>query len=148
MSCFSSGFSLRCLKRPNKKRFTRSEMAGLFFCLASVKGAGLLFCPAAIQPHTSVYSTFCAVHAELYRPRRKTAHRALQWLFRLFALFCRCRMAVHPAMLYSLRHAGWHTSAQSTYTDTRYRHHAGHCAGQHSRPIIIRYIRAQRRALL
>lgn len=38
-------------------------MAGLFFCLASAEGAGLLFCPAAIQPHTSVYSAFCAVHA-------------------------------------------------------------------------------------
>lgn len=25
--------------------------------------AGLLFCPAAIQPHTSVYSVFCAVNA-------------------------------------------------------------------------------------
>ena len=38
-------------------------MAGLFFCLASSEGAGLLFCPAAIQPNTSVYSAFCAVHA-------------------------------------------------------------------------------------
>ena len=38
-------------------------MAGLFFCLASAEGAGLLFCPAAIQPHTSVYSVFCAVNA-------------------------------------------------------------------------------------
>lgn len=33
-------------------------MAGLFFCLASAEGAGLLFCPATIQPHTSVYSGF------------------------------------------------------------------------------------------
>lgn len=38
-------------------------MTGLFFCLASAEGAGLLFCPAAIQPHTSVYSAFCAVRA-------------------------------------------------------------------------------------
>lgn len=37
-------------------------MAGLFFCLASVEGAGLLFCPAAIQPHTSVYSAFFAIN--------------------------------------------------------------------------------------
>ena len=47
-------------------------MAGLFFCLASAEGAGLLFCPAAIQPHTSVYSVFCAVNA-FY-----TAHAAKQ----------------------------------------------------------------------
>ena len=66
-------------------------MAGLFFCLASVKGAGLLFCPAAIQPHTSVYSTFCAVHAELYRPHHKTAHRALETIFLQFVSFCRRR---------------------------------------------------------
>ena len=38
-------------------------MAGLFFCLASANGAGLLFCPATIQPHASVYSAFCVVHA-------------------------------------------------------------------------------------
>ena len=38
-------------------------MAGLFFCLAPAEGAGLLFCPAAIQPHTSVYSAFCSVNA-------------------------------------------------------------------------------------
>lgn len=38
-------------------------MAGLFFCLASAEGAGLFFCPAKIQPNTSVYSAFCSVHA-------------------------------------------------------------------------------------
>lgn len=38
-------------------------MAGLFFCLASAWGVGLFFCPAAIQPHTSVYSGFYSVHA-------------------------------------------------------------------------------------
>lgn len=38
-------------------------MAGLFFCLASAEGAGLLFCPIAIQPDTIVYSVFCTVHA-------------------------------------------------------------------------------------
>ena len=62
-------------------------MTGLFFCLASAECAGLLFCPATIQPNTSVYSEFCAVHATLYRPRSKTAHGALQKLFRLFAAF-------------------------------------------------------------
>ena len=56
-------------------------MAGLFFCLASAEGAGLLFCPDAIQTHASIYGVFCAIHAKLYRPRRKTAHRALQWRF-------------------------------------------------------------------
>lgn len=36
---------------------------GFFFCLASAEGAGLLFCPYTIHPHTSVYSAFCVVHA-------------------------------------------------------------------------------------
>lgn len=61
---------------------TPPTLAGLFFCLASDEGAGLLFCPAAIQPHTSVYSAFFIVHAKLYHKHRKTAHRALQGRFR------------------------------------------------------------------
>lgn len=66
-------------------------MAGLFFCLASAEGAGLLFCPAAIQPHTIVYSAFCSVNAILYRPRHKTARRALQALFLQFVPLSRHR---------------------------------------------------------
>ena len=92
-------------------------MAGLFFCLASTEGAGFLFCPAAIQPHTSVYSVFCVVH-ELYRLDLKSVYAALQELFRLFATFCAYYPAVHPAMLYSLQGAGGHTdkrSASSTH---------------------------------
>ena len=63
MFCSFSGFSLRCLRRLNKKYSARPLLTGLFFCLASAKGAGILFCPAAIQPHTSVYSAFCRVNA-------------------------------------------------------------------------------------
>ena len=40
-------------------------LAGLFFCLAPAEGAGLLFCPATIQPNTSVHSAFCFVHATI-----------------------------------------------------------------------------------
>lgn len=50
MFCSFSGFSLRCLRRLNKKHFTRSEMAGLFFCLASAEGCrafALLCCNVA-----------------------------------------------------------------------------------------------------
>ena len=64
-------------------------MAGLFFCLASAEGAGLLFCPATIQHHTSVYSSLYSVYASVYRPRRKTAHGALQGRFLLFTPFYR-----------------------------------------------------------
>ena len=74
LSCSFSGFSRRYLRRPNKKHFTRSEMAGLFFCLASAEGAGLLFFHAAIQPHTSVYSAFCPVHAVIPPAQQNSAH--------------------------------------------------------------------------
>jgi len=40
-------------------------MAGLFFCLAFAEGAGLLFCPAAIQTNTSVYRAFSRVNASI-----------------------------------------------------------------------------------
>ena len=43
--CSFSGFSLRCLRRLNKKHFTRSEMAGLFFCLASAEGCRAFLLP-------------------------------------------------------------------------------------------------------
>lgn len=53
--------------------FTPPTLAGIFFCLASAEGAGLLFCPATMQHHTSVYGAFCAVNAEFY-----TAHTTKQ----------------------------------------------------------------------
>lgn len=48
------------------------------------------------------------------------------------------------AAIYHLRHAGAYHIACTAYTDTRYQRHAGRYTGQHSRPIIIRYIREQR----
>lgn len=42
---------------------TPPQSGGVFFCLASAEGAGLLFCLVAIQPRTSVYSGFSAVRA-------------------------------------------------------------------------------------
>ena len=40
-----------------------ANVAGIFFCLAPAEGAGLLFFHAAIQPNTSVYGGFYAIHA-------------------------------------------------------------------------------------
>lgn len=86
-------------------------MAGFFFCLASAEGVGLLFCPAAIQPHTSVYSGFYYVHARLYRHRNKTAHRDLQGLFLQFVPLSRRRYQTD-------------TSSYNTVCDTLERAHA------------------------
>lgn len=118
-------------------------MAGLFFCLASANGAGLLFCPAAIQPHTSAFTTAFISSMQLYRPRRKTAHGALQKLFRLFAAFFRCCVAVYPAILHHLRHAGAYHSAAAPPAHTGYQRSAGRCTGQRIPPIIIMYIRVR-----
>ena len=132
-----------CLKRLNKKHSTRSEMAGLFFCLASAEGAGLLFCPATIQPHTSVYSGFYIIH-ELYHPHNKTVHRALQALFLRFDLFHRPRYQTdtsgYNATCATLEHI---TAPGRPPVHTRYQRHAERRTGQRSRPIIIRYIRVQ-----
>lgn len=100
-----------------------------------------------MQRHTSVYSAIYAVHAELYHLGVKSVYKALQGLFRLFAPFCACHPAAHFAMLYILQGAGGHTSKRSASTDTRDTTAAPErCAAHHSRPIIIRHIRVQRRA--
>lgn len=118
-------------------------MAGLFFCLASAEGAGLLFYLDAIQPHTGIYSMFCAVNAII----PPTLQNRAQGFTGAFPAICRVFSAVvwrvHPAILHRLRRAGEPTSARTACTDTRYHRHAGRYTGQHSRPIIIRYIRVR-----
>lgn len=47
----------------------------------------------------------------------------------------------HKPPIHYLHSTRGHTIKRSTSTDTRYHRHAGRCAGQHSRHIIIRYIR-------
>lgn len=59
--------------------------------------------------------------------------------------FCLAPAEGAGLFFFGLRHAGWHTVKRSTSIDTRYHRHAGRCTDQHSRPIIIRYIRMQRR---
>ena len=67
------------------------DVAGLFFCLASAEGAGLLFCPAAMHPYTSVYSEFCAVHATIPPTQQNSARgftEAFPAICRIFSLLC------------------------------------------------------------
>ena len=78
---------------------------------------------------------------QLYNPHSKTAHRALQWLFlRLHPLNC-------PR--YQTGTSGYNTACATFEritappAHTRYRRHAGRCAAQRNRSIIIMYIRAQ-----
>jgi hypothetical protein len=80
---------------------------------------------------------------QLYHPRHKTAHRALQWLFLRFAPFYRRKYQTDTSGYNTTCGALAHTRARTPCTDTRYHRHAGRCTAQRSRPIIIRYIRVQ-----
>lgn len=123
---------------------TPPTLAGLFFCLASAEGAGLLFCPVAICLNTSVYRGFYIIHAKLYRQHLKTAHRALQGRFRQFNPFYRRK--------YKTDTSGYNTTCATLEritappAHTRYQipdSRAGRCTGQRSCPIIIRYIKVR-----
>lgn len=117
-------------------------MAGFFFCLASANGAGLLFCPAAMQPIQAFTARF-VLFMQLYSSHSKTAHVALQALFLRFSLFHRPR--------YQTDTSGYNTTYDTLEHITATQHlqripdtiaTPRRCIAQHSRPIIIRYIRA------
>lgn len=107
--------------------------------------AGLLFCPATVHPaYKRLHCVLCS-QCKLYSPHCKTVHRALQGLFLRFAPFYSRR--------YQTDKSGYNTACATleritapgrSPAHTRYHRHAGRCTGQHSRPIIIRYIRVQR----
>lgn len=82
---------------------------------------------------------------KLYRPCCKTAHRALQELFPRFDPFYCTRYQTdttsHCTTCATLERI---TAPERPPAHTRYHNHAGRYTGQHSRPIIIRYIRGRR----
>ena len=125
----------------NKHIPTPPTWRGFSFALHLLRVQGFYFCPAAIQPHTSVYSVFCVVNA-VYRPRYKTVHRALQWHFLRFYPFSRhiyqTDTSGYNTIYATLEHA--HAPGRPP-AHTRYHRHAGRCTGQHRPHIIIRYIR-------
>lgn len=119
-------------------------MAGLFFFLASAEGAGLLLFHVAYS-HAQAFTARFAPSMQLYRPRHKTAHRALQWSFLRFCTPSRPRYQNDTigynttcAMLERL-HTSRHDQPIPDITAT-----PGRCTGQHRRPIIIRYISVRR----
>lgn len=116
-------------------------MAGLFFCLASAKGAGLLFRYIATQPHTSVYSAFCAVNAVI----PPTPQNSAQSFTAAFPAIAPAQPPAiqdqHKRLYHHLRHAGGHTRARTLSTNTRYHRHAWTLHRSVQSPIIIRYIR-------
>ena len=82
---------------------------------------------------------------QLYGKNAKTVCRALQAHFQLICTIpAHAIQQLHKPPIHSLRHAGGHTVKRCTSANTRYHRHAGRCASQRNRPIIIRYIRVQR----
>ena len=104
---------------------------------------GFYFCPATYELPTSVYSGFYSVHA-IIQPK---CQNRLQGFTAAFPLICpipaHTIQQPHKPPIHRLFHAGGHSVKRCTCTDTRYYRHAGRYTSQHSRPIIIRYIRVQ-----
>ena len=95
--------------------------------------------------HIQAFTAAFISSMQLYRKRHKTAHRALQALFLLFAPFYRRK--------YQTDASGYNTACATLERITapqRLQHipdttaTPGRCTGRHSRPIIIRYIKGQR----
>lgn len=83
------------------------------FCLASAEGAGLLFCLAAYQPHTSPYSGLSAVHA-IIRPKRQSRLQGFTAAFPLiWPVPAHAIQQSHKSPIHHLCHAGGHTVKRS-----------------------------------
>lgn len=123
---------------------TPPTLAGLFFCLAPAEGAGLFFFGLQRISHMQAFTAAFIPSMQL----AKTS-KAFTGLYSSVSVNltipAHTIQQPHKPPIYRLRHAGWHTVKRSTSIDTRYHRHAGRCTDQHSRPIIIRYIRMQRR---
>lgn len=65
---------------------------GFSFALHLLRVQGFYFALLQCSPIQAFTADF-ASFMQLYHPRYKTVHRALQGLFLLFAVFCRCRVA-------------------------------------------------------
>ena len=101
----------------NKHISTPPTWRGFSFALHLLRVQGFCFVILQYSPMKAFTVRFVLL-MQLYRPRSKTAHRALQALFQLFAVFCRCRVAgassytAPPAPRWSISQ---HCSTSSAY---------------------------------
>ena len=86
-------------------------------------GAGLLFCPVAIQPHTSVYSAFCIVNAVIPQTQQNNA-QSFAGAFPAIRLFC--RRCVAGASAYTAPAAPRWSVSQRRNTSSTYQIPAPH----------------------
>lgn len=125
----------------------RHNPAGLFFCLASSEGAGLLFCPAAMQPHTSVSSGISAVNANY----TVTTLKPFTGLYSGFSIDLTRSSAHNTAITqddYAPSAPRWRASQRRSTSSIYQTPPRRTLYGSAKPPIIIRYIRVQRCALL
>lgn len=122
----------------------RPNPAGLFFCLASDTVQGLYFCPATYKPQASVYSGFSAINA-IIPPQHQKRLQSFTVAFPLIRPIPAHTIQQLHKRLYTACDTpeGIPSSAAPPHIP-RYHRRAVRCTGQHSRPIIIRYIRVQR----
>lgn len=122
----------------------RPRWRGFSFALHR-HGAGLLFLPGGVSAsYNRLRLSFCR-QCNLYHHNAKTVYRALQGLFRWFALFQRIQYGSRTSRLYTTCAAPEgipSSAAPPPIPDTTAE--PGGCTSQHSRPIIIMYIRVQR----
>lgn len=116
-------------------------MTGLFFCLASAEGAGLLFCPAAIQPNIGVYGAFCAVNA-IIPPMPQNSAQGSTWAFP--AIFRVLLLLFYGASCYIAPPATRWSTPQRSSTSSAYQIPAPRrkLYRPAEPPIIIRYIKS------
>lgn len=120
------------------------QWPGFSFALHLLRVQG--FCFTLLQySRIQAFTAAFLPSMQLYRPNHKTAHRALQGLFLRFVPFYRRRYQTDTsgyntacAMLERI------TAPQSLQRVPDTTATPGRCTGQHSRSIIIMYIRAQR----
>ena len=121
-------------------------MAGLFFCLASTRCRAFIFALlqySQIQAFTALFVS----SMQFIPPEHQNRLQGFAAVFPLiFPVPAHTIQQPHKPPMHRLHHTRGHTIKRSTSTDTRYRRNTGHCTGQSSRPIIIRYIRVQHTA--
>ena len=122
----------------------RPRWRGFSFALHLLRVQGFSFCPAAYQPHASVYSGFSVVRAIILSQSQNRLQGFTAAFPLILPISARTIQQSHKPPIRQLRHAGGHTVKRYTSANTRYHRHAGRCTDQHRQPIIIMYIRAHR----
>lgn len=127
-----------------KKRFAEIDTIRIAECglhLLKVQG----FCFALLQyDHTQAFTAvFYTIHAVIL----PTPQNSVQGFTVAFPLIWHIPADTiqqpHKPTMHRLCHVGAYHSAAALPVHTRYHRHTGRCTAQHSRPIIIMYIRAR-----